>query len=76
MSLKPDEIRAMKPEERLKKLQELKLELMRLRTQAAMGTLDNPGKIRAIRKTIARILTIQREEELKKLKEESRKRRR
>ena len=75
MSLKPDEIRAMKPEERLKKLQELKLELMRLRTQAAMGTLDNPGKIRAIRKTIARILTIQREEELKKLREESRKRR-
>lgn len=75
MSLKPDEIRAMKPEERLKKLQELKLELMRLRTQAAMGTLDNPGKIRAIRKTIARILTIQREEELKKLREEGRKRR-
>ncbi|HIQ03544.1 MAG TPA: 50S ribosomal protein L29 [Desulfurococcales archaeon] len=75
MSLKPDEIRAMKPEERLKKLQELKLELMRLRTQAAMGTLDNPGKIRAIRKTIARILTIQREEELKKLREGGKKRR-
>ncbi len=73
MSLKPDEIRAMKPEERLKKLQELKLELMRLKTQAAMGTLDNPGKIRAIRKTIARILTIQREEELKKLKEAGKK---
>ncbi len=65
MSLKPREIRAMSPEERLKKLEELRLELMKLRLQAAMGTIDNPGKIRAIRKTIARILTIMREEELK-----------
>lgn len=65
MSLKPREIRAMSREERMKKLQELKLELMKLKTQAALGTIDNPGRIRAIRKTIARILTINREEELK-----------
>ena len=45
-------------------IEELKLELMKLRTQAALGTLDNPGKIRAIRKTIARILTVLREREL------------
>ena len=68
MSLKPNEIRAMSPEERMKKLNELRLELIKLRLQAAMGTLDNPGKIRAIRKTIARILTIQREEELKRIR--------
>ncbi len=58
------EIRALSPEERKKKLEELRTELIRLRLQAATGTLDNPGKIRAIRKTIARILTVMREEEL------------
>ncbi len=68
MSLKPRDIRAMSREERLKKLEELRLELMKLRTQALLGTLENPGKIRVIKKTIARILTINREEELKELK--------
>ncbi len=65
MSLKAREIRAMSREEREKKLRELRLELMKLRMQAQLGTLENPGRIRAIRKTIARILTINREEELK-----------
>ncbi len=64
MSMKISEIRALSPEERKKKLDELRTELIRLRLQAATGTLDNPGKIRAIRKTIARILTVMREEEL------------
>ncbi len=64
MSMKISEIRALSPEERKKKLEELRTELIRLRLQAATGTLDNPGKIRAIRKTIARILTVMREEEL------------
>ncbi len=66
MSLKPDEIRKMSPEERLKKLRELRAELIKLRTQAYLGTLTNIGKIRQVRKDIARILTIMREEELKK----------
>ncbi len=60
------DIRKMSPEERLKKLHELREELVKLRLKAAMGTLDNPGAIRAIRKTIARILTVMREEELAK----------
>jgi len=64
MSLKAREIRAMSREEREKKLKELRLELMKLRMQSQLGTLENPGKIKAIRKTIARILTINREEEL------------
>lgn len=68
MSLKPDDIRKMSKEERLKKLRELREELIRLRMQARIGTLENPGRIRAIRKTIARILTIMREEELKQEK--------
>ncbi len=66
LSLKARDIRAMSREEREKKLQELRLELMKLRMQAQLGTLENPGRIRAIRKTIARILTINREEELRK----------
>ncbi|MHC1627260.1 MAG: 50S ribosomal protein L29 [Candidatus Nezhaarchaeales archaeon] len=61
--LKVNDIRKMSNEERLAKLRELKAELMRLRAQQASGApLDNPGKIRAIRKTIARILTIINEE--------------
>lgn len=66
MSLKPDEIRKMTPEERINRLNELRQELMKLTMQAKVGTIDNPGKIRAMRKSIARILTIQTEEEKKK----------
>lgn len=73
MSLKPRDIRAMPREDRLKKLEELRLELMKLRTQALLGTLENPGKIRVIKKTIARILTINREEELKLRKKKQKK---
>jgi large subunit ribosomal protein L29 len=62
--LKPDDIRKMSKEERLQKLKELRQELIKLRYQAKMGHIDNPGKMRVIKKTIARILTINREEEL------------
>ncbi|MDH5815814.1 MAG: 50S ribosomal protein L29 [Candidatus Nezhaarchaeota archaeon] len=62
--LRVSEIRKMTKEERLAKLRELKAELMRLRAQQASGApLEKPGRIRAIRKTIARILTIINEEE-------------
>ncbi len=60
-----DEIRKMKPEERLKLLNELRMELIKLRHQSRVGTLDNPAKIRIIRKNIARILTVINEEEKK-----------
>ncbi len=47
-----------------KKLSDLRDELMHERGVAAMGGAPpNPGKIRALRKNIARILTIMREEE-------------
>ncbi len=65
MSLSADEIRKMPREERLKQLNELSLELMKLRAQAAMGTLTNVGRIKVVRKNIARILTVQREEEIR-----------
>lgn len=48
----------------MSKLTELQDELMHERGTAAMGGApSNPGKIRAIRTNIARILTVQREEE-------------
>ncbi len=62
--LRVDDIRKMSRKERRAKLEELRAELLRLRTQAARGTLENPARIREIRRAIARILTVEREEEL------------
>ena len=70
--LKPDEIRKMSKEERQKKLQELRLELLKLRVTLSMGgAIENPARIREIRKAIARILTIEREEQLKEERKRS-----
>ena len=61
--MRTSEIRAMTADERASKLQELQDELMHERGAAAMGGAPaNPGKIRAVRTNIARILTIQKEE--------------
>ncbi|MFP3268527.1 MAG: 50S ribosomal protein L29 [Desulfurococcales archaeon] len=65
MSLSSEEIRKMTSEERVERLKDLRLELMKLRMQARVGTIENPGRIRTIRKTIARILTIEAEEKKK-----------
>ncbi len=62
--LRTKDIRAMDPDARSKKLYELREELMHERGVAAMGGAPpSPGKIRALRTNIARILTIMREEE-------------
>jgi large subunit ribosomal protein L29 len=61
--LRTKEIKAMSVEDRAKALRELRDELMHERGTAAMGGAPaNPGRIRAIRTNIARILTVQREE--------------
>jgi len=61
--LRMREIREMSRDEREKRLAELKAELVRLRTMIkAGGTIENPSRIREIRKTIARILTVNNEE--------------
>lgn len=53
------EIRKMSPRERAEKLDELRAELLREHgVKAAGGAPKNPGRIRALRKTIARVLTI------------------
>ncbi len=63
MALKVKEIRQMSPEEQSEKLKELKEELMHERGVSAMGgSSPSPGKIRQIRQSIARILTIMKEE--------------
>ncbi len=65
------DIRAMSPEDRKKRLTELRTELMRLRTMVkAGGAPENPSQIREIRRTIARILTVDNEE--KRIVEEKR----
>ena len=52
----------MKPEDQESKLMELRMELARLRaTQAMGGTPENPSRINVLRKTIARLITIQHE---------------
>jgi large subunit ribosomal protein L29 len=55
----------MPSEERTKKLGELRTEILRLRTMVrAGGTIENPARIRELRKAVARVLTIEREQEL------------
>jgi large subunit ribosomal protein L29 len=61
--MKVKEIREMTSEDREKKLKEMKVTLMHERGVAAMGGApSNPGKIGTLRKGIARMLTIIREE--------------
>lgn len=63
--LRIGEIRDMPPEERKKRLNEFRTELLRLRTMIkAGGTIENPARISEIHKTIARILTIEQEQKL------------
>ena len=60
--LKPEEIRDMNVEEMRTRLDELRSELARERAIAAAGgSLENPGRLGELRRTIARILTIMNE---------------
>lgn len=63
--MKTKEFRDMTNEELLKHIDEFKTELFNLRFQLATGQLDNPARIREVRKGIARGKTIIRERELK-----------
>ena len=63
--LRVKEIRDMTTEERMEKLNELRTEFTRLRTMIkAGGAVENPARIKELRKTIARILTIENEQKL------------
>jgi large subunit ribosomal protein L29 len=59
------EIQGMSTEDRSKKLIDLRAELARLKTMIkAGGAVENPTRVREIRKTIAQILTVENENKL------------
>jgi large subunit ribosomal protein L29 len=58
------DLRASTEEELDGRLAEAKIELFNLRFQAATGQLESHGRLRAVRKEIARIYTVKREREL------------
>jgi large subunit ribosomal protein L29 len=58
------QLRNVSPEELSTKLTEAKEELFNLRFQGATGQLESHGRLRAVRKEIARIYTVMREREL------------
>ena len=62
--MKASEIRKLSAKELDAKLLELKDELFKLRFQQAVNQLDNPMRISAVKKDIARIKTVQRYIEL------------
>mgnify|MGYP003163244334 CR=1 FL=1 len=62
--MKATEIRAKSAVELNDQLKELKEELFHLRFQHAINQLDNPMRINAVKKDIARVKTILREKEL------------
>lgn len=59
------ELKTSTPQDLSIKLNDLKAELFNLRFQLATGQLENPMRIREVKKSIAQIKTIIREEELK-----------
>ena len=62
--MKASEIRELTADELNTKLADLKAELFNLRFQLAINQLDNPMRISAVKKDIARVKTVIRENEL------------
>ncbi|MBS7654386.1 MAG: 50S ribosomal protein L29 [Candidatus Bathyarchaeia archaeon] len=64
--LRIKEIRKMPREEREKRLNDLRAELAKLKTMIESGgSVEKPARIKEIRRTIARILTVNNEEDRK-----------
>jgi large subunit ribosomal protein L29 len=63
--LRLKEMRSMSSEDRTKRLGELRTELVRLKTMVrAGGTVENPARIKGLRRAVAKLLTVEREEKL------------
>ncbi len=62
--MKASDVRDMTTEELDRRLTQLKEELFNLRFQLATGQLDNPMRVRDVRRDIARVKTVIREREL------------
>lgn len=69
--MKAGEVKALSQEERQRKLVELKQELFNLRFQHATGQLENPQRLKQVKRDVARVQTIIREEELSALETEA-----
>lgn len=63
--MKAAQIRDLRPDERREKLDELQRQLFTLRCQAVTENLENRHAIRDVRRDIARIKTILRQDEIK-----------
>ena len=63
--MKASEVRDLTTAELESKLKDLKAELFNLRFQLAINQLDNPMRISAVKKDIARVKTVLRENEIK-----------
>ena len=64
MTKKMKELRGLSGEDLKKKIYEAKLELSKEKGASEIGTVKNPGRIRSLRKNIARMLTIQNQKKL------------
>ena len=62
--MKANEIRELSPAELNEKLASLKAELFNLRFQHAVNQLDNPMRMKDVKKDIARLKSVIREKEL------------
>jgi large subunit ribosomal protein L29 len=62
--VKAKEVHAAATDELERRLSDLKVELFRLRFQAAVGQLENPMRIRDVRRSIARVETVLRQREM------------
>jgi large subunit ribosomal protein L29 len=66
--MKPSQIRELAPDEMQARIGELQEELFRLKFRGATETLDDPLRLRVIRRDIARLKTVLREEKTKQTK--------
>ena len=62
--LVPEQLRSFEEDRLVEELRKAKEELFNLRFQSATGQLESHGRLRAVKKDIARIYTIMREREL------------
>ncbi len=70
--LRKSEIKKLKPEEIDKKIKELRIEILTLKAKiAAGGSIEDAGKLKPLRRTIARLQTYQRLQQLEAASRES-----
>ena len=69
--IKKSELKSMKEPQLKERLNDLKKELIKINAQVAMGTVpENPGRVREVKKTVARINTLlNQQKETKEIKE-------